>query len=72
MIPPDPGAAGASPSPAEIDLRPLFAPRSIAVVGASPRGWLGATVRDNLRIMRSATRCYFVNPRYTEIDGDPC
>ena len=56
----------------DIDLRPLFAPRSIAVVGASPRGWLGATVRDNLRIMRSATRCYFVNPRYTEIDGDPC
>ena len=35
------------PEPARaIDLRPLFAPRSLAVVGASPRGLLGATVRD--------------------------
>lgn len=56
----------------DIDLRPLFAPRSIAVVGASPRGWLGATVRDNLKIMGSETRCYFVNPKYTEVAGDPC
>ena len=32
----------------EIDLRPLFAPRSIAVVGASPRSDLARTVRDNL------------------------
>jgi len=55
-----------------IDLRPLFAPRSIAVVGASPRGWLGATVRDNLRTMRSETRCYFVNPKYQEVAGERC
>jgi acyl-CoA synthetase (NDP forming) len=61
----------ASPVP-DIDLRPLFAPRSIAVVGASSRGGLAATVRDNLRVMRSDTRCYFVNPRYTELEGDPC
>ncbi len=27
-----------------IDLRPLFAPRSIAVVGASPRSWIAETV----------------------------
>jgi acetyltransferase len=61
------------PEPARaIDLRPLFAPRSIAVVGASPRGWLGATVRDNLRVMGSDTRCHFVNPKYTEVDGSPC
>ncbi len=72
MTPPDPGAAGASPSPAEIDLRPLFAPRSIAVVGASPRGWLGPTVRDNLAIMKSETRIHFVNPKYTEVHGSPC
>ena len=68
----DPGAAGASPSPAEIDLRPLFAPRSIAVVGASPRGWLGPTVRDNLALMKSETRIHFVNPNYTEVHGSPC
>ena len=65
-------APGASPSPADIDLRPLFAPRSIAVVGASPRGWLGPTVRDNLAIMRSETRIHFVNPNYTEVHGSPC
>jgi len=55
-----------------IDLGPLFAPRSIAVVGASPRGWVGSTVRDNLVQMGSETRCYFVNPKYTEVLGSPC
>jgi acyl-CoA synthetase (NDP forming) len=55
-----------------IDLRPLFAPRSIAVVGASPRSWIAKTVRDNLRVMSSATRCHFVNPKYGELHGQPC
>jgi acetate---CoA ligase (ADP-forming) len=55
-----------------IDLRPLFAPRSIAVVGASPRNNLAQTVRDNLLRMGSATTCHFVNPRYTEAWGSPC
>jgi acetate---CoA ligase (ADP-forming) len=55
-----------------IDLRPLFAPRSIAVVGASPRSWIAGTVRDNLRVMESATRCHFVNPKYDELHGQPC
>ena len=72
MTSPDPGTAGASPSPAAIDLGPLFAPRSIAVVGASPRGWLGPTVRDNLAIMKSETRIHFVNPNYREVHGSPC
>jgi acetate---CoA ligase (ADP-forming) len=53
-----------------IDLRPLFAPRSIAVLGASPRSTLGRTVRDNLRRMGSDTACWFVNPKYGEIHGD--
>jgi acetate---CoA ligase (ADP-forming) len=57
---------------ATIDLRPLFAPRSIAVVGASPRSWIAETVRDNLRVTGSATRCHFVNPRYEELHGQPC
>lgn len=56
----------------DIDLRPLFAPRSIAVVGASPRGGIAQTVRDNLRVMGSATRIHFVNPKYDAIDGTPC
>ena len=55
-----------------IDLRPLFAPRSIAVVGASPRSWIAETVRDNLRVMGSETRCHFVNPKYEELHGQPC
>jgi acyl-CoA synthetase (NDP forming) len=55
-----------------IDLRPLFAPASIAVVGASARGGIARIVRDNLRVMGSATRCHFVNPRYDELDGQPC
>jgi acetate---CoA ligase (ADP-forming) len=55
-----------------IDLTPLFEPRSIAVVGASPRSWIAETVRDNLRVMGSATRCHFVNPKYGELYGQPC
>ncbi|MBA2381203.1 MAG: acetate--CoA ligase family protein, partial [Chloroflexi bacterium] len=55
-----------------IDLRPLFAPRSIAVVGASARGGIARTVRDNLRVLGSATRCHFVNPRHDELDGQIC
>ena len=56
-------------APSTIDLRPLFAPRSIAIVGASPRGWIAETVRDNLRAMGSDTRCHFVNPNYGEMLG---
>jgi len=55
-----------------IDLRPLFAPRSIAVVGASTRGGIARTVRDNLAVMGSETRCHFVNPKYEELYGQPC
>ena len=55
-----------------IDLRPLFAPRTIALVGASPRSSLAQTMRDNLERMGSATRCEFVNPNYPELHGQPC
>ena len=67
-----PGAADPPALAGTIDLRPLFAPRSIAVVGASPRSWIAETVRDNLRVTGSATRCHFVNPRYEELHGQPC
>ncbi len=72
MIEPAPRAAASWPRTGTIDLRPLFAPRSIAVVGASPRSWIAETVRDNLRVMDSATRCHFVNPKYTELHDQPC
>jgi acyl-CoA synthetase (NDP forming) len=55
-----------------IDLRALFAPASVAVVGASSRSGIAKTVRDNLRVMASSTRCYFVNPRYEELLGERC
>jgi acetyltransferase len=42
------------------------------VVGASPRSWIAETVRDNLRVMGSLTRCHFVNPKYQELHGQPC
>ena len=63
--------AATSAAAGTIDLRPLFAPRSIAIVGASPRSDLARTVRDNIARLGSETRCYFVNPRYEEIDGSP-
>ncbi len=82
--PPTPDATPPTPTPLTpppipptppagvIDLRPLFAPRSIVVVGASPRSWIAETVRDNLRTMGSETRCHFVNPKYDELYGQPC
>jgi acyl-CoA synthetase (NDP forming) len=56
----------------EIDLGPLFAPRSIAIVGASPRSDLTPTILNNLTVMGSATRCHLVNPNYAEAWGQPC
>jgi acetyltransferase len=51
----------------------LFAPRAIALVGASPReGSVGRAVLRNLRAARFPGRIDLVNPRHTEIDGIPC
>jgi len=55
-----------------IDLRPLFAPRSIAIVGASIRGGIAETVRANLRVLGSDVRCHFVNPKYDTLLEQPC
>jgi acyl-CoA synthetase (NDP forming) len=65
------GSAQAGERP-PIDLHALFAPRSVAVVGASPRSDIAQTVRDNLLSMGSATTCYFVNPKYAEAWGSAC
>ncbi len=63
---------GRAPERPAIDLHALFAPRSVAVVGASPRSDIAQTVRDNLLTMGSPTTCYFVNPKYQEAWGSPC
>jgi acetate---CoA ligase (ADP-forming) len=55
-----------------IDLGPLFAPRSIALVGASPTSDTGRILRDNIGRVGAATRMHLVNPKYDAIDGSPC
>jgi acetyltransferase len=53
-------------------LNRLFAPRSVALVGASPRpGSLGNAILRNLREADFGGRLCLVNPRYPEIDGLP-
>jgi acetate---CoA ligase (ADP-forming) len=53
-------------------LKPLLAPRSIAVVGASQRGGRGANVIANLRDNGFAGAIYGVHPRHREVHGFPC
>ncbi len=51
----------------------LFAPRSIAIVGASPRpGSLGLTFLRNLMAGGFEGALYPVNPHHREIEGKPC
>lgn len=51
----------------------LFAPRSVAVVGASRRpGSMGAALLANLRRAGFSGRILPINPRYGEIDGLTC
>lgn len=51
----------------------VFEPRSLALVGASPRdGSLGRTVLRNLREAGFAGPLMLVNPKHREIDGAPC
>ena len=64
--------AVAATSASTIDLRPLFAPRSIALVGASPRNDTARMLRDNIARVGAPTTLYPVNPKYAEIDGGPC
>lgn len=54
------------------DLRPLLRPRSIAVVGASPRRNRGARVIENLRRFGFGGEIYAINPKYDEVLGAVC
>jgi acyl-CoA synthetase (NDP forming)/GNAT superfamily N-acetyltransferase len=52
-------------------LRHVFAPESVAVIGASRRpGTVGRAILDNLRSY--AGRRYIVNPRAAQVAGQPC
>src|SRR3954454_12886238 len=57
--------AGAHP------LYPLFYPRSVAVVGASPKGGYGLGVIKTLTSFGFAGAIYPVNPNYDAIAGFP-
>lgn len=54
-------------------LSPLFAPRSVAVIGASERpGSIGAVIVRNLLETPYAGKLYAVNPKHSEVFGIPC
>jgi len=54
-------------------LRPVFAPRSVAVIGASRRtGTVGRSVLDNIKSGGYAGRLYAVNPNATQVAGVQC
>lgn len=55
------------------DLSRLLAPRSVAIVGASPTpGALGNSVLRNLERHGYAGAIHLINPKRDEIDGRPC
>ena len=63
-------AATRSQSAAYASMRPVFAPRSIAVIGASRRpGQLGREVLHNLRASGFTGELFAINPHADEIDG---
>lgn len=53
-------------------LAALLSPRSIAIIGASDRGYHGKMVADNLSTKRFEGPVYFVNPTRKEVWGGPC
>ena len=51
-------------------LKNLLSPRSVALVGASPRhGSVGRAILNNIRKAKFKGEFGLVNPRYPEIDG---
>ena len=54
-------------------LRQLFKPRSVALYGASAvPGALGTVILENLKSADFSGDIILVNPKYEEIDGQPC
>jgi acyl-CoA synthetase (NDP forming) len=51
----------------------VFAPESVAVIGASRRpGTVGRAIWDNIRSAGYSGKLYAVNPHARQIDGEPC
>jgi acyl-CoA synthetase (NDP forming) len=55
-----------------IDLQPLLAPRSVAVLGASERAPIGRAIVESLDRLGFAGAVYPINPRYETLLGRPC
>ena len=56
--------------PTRAGLRPLFQPRSVAVIGATDRvGTVGRSVLSNLQASRFPIKLYAVTPSHTEVLG---
>jgi acetyltransferase len=51
------------------NLNKLFTPRSVALIGATPPGSVGAVVARNLRRAGFAGELMLVNPHHHAIDG---
>src|SRR5206468_12389254 len=55
-----------------VSLRHVFAPESVAVIGASRRpGTVGRAILDNIRAAGYRGRLYVVNPRAAQVGGEP-
>ena len=50
----------------------LLRPRSIAILGASERPSIGRALMESAATLRYEGRLYPINPKYTEILGQPC
>ena len=60
-------------STAAASLRPMFAPESVVVIGASRRqGTVGRAILDNIRTAGYAGRLYAVNPHARQLGGVHC
>ncbi len=55
-----------------VNLQPLLRPRSVAVVGASPKGSTGGRILGNVLGSGFGGKVYPINPNYTEVQGRPC
>lgn len=55
-----------------VELDTMLAPRSLALVGASPEAMITKEIVSNLKRLGFSGNLYPVNPKYTEVLGVPC
>jgi acyl-CoA synthetase (NDP forming) len=59
-------------APASGSIEAVLAPRSVAIVGASPTSFVGRILCENLRTVGYEGRVFPINPRYDRILDWPC